>query len=92
MRFNNTPNVRVRPICSISVSADQKIILWDSADFAPIQSLLDLKESISTKFLWAHCTVKKGSRFSRSPAGMSLTKLSLAGNNLIIPAQGEFGN
>jgi hypothetical protein len=25
-----------------------------------------------------------------SPAGMSLTKLSLAGNNLIIPSQGEF--
>jgi hypothetical protein len=24
-------------------------------------------------------------------AGMSLTKLSLAGNNLIIPGQGEFG-
>jgi hypothetical protein len=26
-----------------------------------------------------------------SPAGMSLTKLSLAGNSLIIPGQGEFG-
>jgi hypothetical protein len=26
-----------------------------------------------------------------SPAGMSLTKLSLAGNSLIIPVQGEFG-
>ncbi len=26
-----------------------------------------------------------------SPAGMSLTKLSLAGNNLIIPGLGEFG-
>jgi hypothetical protein len=26
-----------------------------------------------------------------SPAGMSLTKLFLAGNNLIIPGQGEFG-
>jgi hypothetical protein len=26
-----------------------------------------------------------------SPAGMSLTKLSLAGNDLIIPDQGEFG-
>jgi hypothetical protein len=25
-----------------------------------------------------------------SPAGMSLTKLSLAGKNLIIPSQGEF--
>jgi hypothetical protein len=35
-------------------------------------------------------TVKKGIRFP-SPAGMSLTKLSLAGKNLIIPVQGEFG-
>jgi hypothetical protein len=26
-----------------------------------------------------------------SPAGMSLTKLSLARKNLIIPGQGEFG-
>jgi len=26
-----------------------------------------------------------------SPTGMSLTKLSLAGNNLIVPGQGEFG-
>jgi hypothetical protein len=38
---------------------------------------------------------KKAFRYS-SPAGMSLTKLSLGGNNLyiydvIIPAQGEFG-
>ncbi len=35
-------------------------------------------------------TVKKVSIFLSS-AGMSLTKLSLAGNNLIIPGQGEFG-
>jgi hypothetical protein len=33
-------------------------------------------------------TVKKGSRFSPSPDGMSITKLPLAGNNLIIPGQG----
>jgi hypothetical protein len=33
-------------------------------------------------------TVKKGCRFSHpSPAGMPLTKLSLAGNNLITPGQ-----
>ncbi len=36
-----------------------------------------------------HC--KKGQRISRPQAGMSLTKLSLAGNYLIIPGQGEFG-
>jgi hypothetical protein len=33
-------------------------------------------------------TVKKVSDF---PRGMSLTKISLAGNNLIIPGKGEFG-
>jgi hypothetical protein len=31
------------------------------------------------------------SDFSPSPAGMSLTKLSLVGNTLIFPSQGEFG-
>ncbi len=36
-------------------------------------------------------TVKKGWVFL-SPAGMSLTNLPLAGNNLIIPGQGEFGD
>jgi hypothetical protein len=36
-------------------------------------------------------TGKKRFEIFLSPAGMSLTKLSLAGNNLIIPAQGEFG-
>ncbi len=36
-------------------------------------------------------TVQKGYRFFPSPAGMWLTNLSLAGNNLIIPGQGEFG-
>jgi hypothetical protein len=35
-------------------------------------------------------TVKKVSGFP-SPVGMSLTKLFLASNNKIIPAQGEFG-
>jgi hypothetical protein len=34
--------------------------------------------------------LKKLSNFP-SPAGMSLNKLSLAGNNLIIPGYGEFG-
>ncbi len=29
--------------------------------------------------------------FSPSPAGMSLTKISLGGKILIIPGQGEFG-
>jgi hypothetical protein len=37
-----------------------------------------------------HCKIKRLAAFP-SPAGLSLTKLSLGGNNLIIPAQGEFG-
>jgi hypothetical protein len=36
-------------------------------------------------------TVKKSLSIFPSPAGMSLTKLSLAGKILIIPGQGEFG-
>jgi hypothetical protein len=36
-------------------------------------------------------TVKKILSIFLSPAGKSLTKLSLDGNNLIIPGQGEFG-
>jgi hypothetical protein len=36
-------------------------------------------------------TVKKRLAVFLFPAGMSLTKLSLAGNNLIIPGEGEFG-
>ncbi len=40
--------------------------------------------------MWTvHC--KKESPVFPSPAGMSLTKFSLAKNNLIIPGQGEFG-
>jgi hypothetical protein len=35
-------------------------------------------------------TVKKCLPFFPSPAGMSLTKLSLAGNHLIIPRQGDW--
>jgi len=41
-----------------------------------------------SKFL-LHC--KKRFSFFLYPAEMSLTKLPLDGNNLIIPGQGEFG-
>jgi hypothetical protein len=36
-------------------------------------------------------TVKKRLAVFPSPAGMSLTKLSLGENTIIIPGQGEFG-
>jgi hypothetical protein len=45
------------------------------------RSSADISETI-------HC--KKGLAVFPSPAGMSLTKLSLAGNNSIFPGQGEF--
>jgi hypothetical protein len=41
------------------------------------------------KISTVHC--KKRLAVFPSPAGMSLSELSLAGNNLIIPAYGEFG-
>ncbi len=50
---------------------------------APTSSFLSITREIM-------CTVKKLTIFP-SPACMSLTKLSLAGKNLIIPGQGEFG-
>jgi hypothetical protein len=36
-------------------------------------------------------TLKKRLMIFPSPAGMSLTKLPLGGNNLVISGQGEFG-
>ncbi len=47
-----------------------------------------VRESVA-KSERVHC--KKRLTIFPSPAGMSLTKLSQAGNNLSIPGQGEFG-
>jgi hypothetical protein len=44
------------------------------------------------KYVLCGYTVKKGYRFSLPPARMSLTKLSLAGNNLIVPGHGDIDN
>jgi hypothetical protein len=46
--------------------------------------------SFSLSFVLAPYTVKRLIIFT-SPAAMSLTKLSLGRNNLIIPSLGEFG-
>jgi hypothetical protein len=44
---------------------------------------------ISTRERAVHC--KKSLTIFPSPVGMSLTKLSLDVNNLLIPVQGQFG-
>ncbi len=46
-------------------------------------------EAIGLGVRITHC--KKRLSIFPSPGGMSLTKLSLAGNNKIFPSQGEFG-
>jgi hypothetical protein len=64
------------PLPVIFISGNQvRFIMTQSPDTAPLNLTLHNKKRLPI--------------FS-SPAGM-LTKLSLAGNNLIIPGQGEFG-
>jgi hypothetical protein len=52
---------------------------------------LRIKEDTCCTF---HCKVhcKKRCAVFPSAAGMSLTKISLYGSNIIIPNQGQFGN
>jgi hypothetical protein len=50
---------------------------------------LSCQRTLLLSDFFLHC--KKRFMTFPSPAGMSLTKLSLAGNNLILPGQGEFG-
>jgi hypothetical protein len=47
-------------------------------------------ETLNWAFLMLKHRKKRLATFP-SPAGISLTKLSLGGNNLAIPAQGEYG-
>jgi hypothetical protein len=52
-------------------------------------SLKTLNNIRARLYMYVHC--KKRLAIFPSPAVMSLTKLSQAGNNLIIPSQGELG-
>jgi hypothetical protein len=52
-------------------------------------SASDLLQTLTQNFPTIY-TVKRLAIFT-SPAGISLTKLAKAGNNLIIPGQGEYG-
>jgi hypothetical protein len=61
-----------------------------SASPSPRQAfIIQLKTSVLGKQGPRYTVIKRLAIFP-SPALMSLTKLSLAGNNLIIPGQGEF--
>jgi hypothetical protein len=53
----------------------------------------DCKRDFSLTNKWITITVHRKKRLATFPysAGMSPTKLFLEGNNLVIPAQGEFG-
>jgi hypothetical protein len=77
---------------AVTGSLDGKLIVWDcwtgnkiQEKFALLYTLLLTKKAISLEL---HC--KKG-KIIPSLARMSLTKLSMAWNNLIIYGLGEFG-
>jgi hypothetical protein len=55
----------------------------------PTMQLQSRKGKQQRPTMQLHC--KKRLAIFPSPARMSLTKLSLAGKNVIIPGQGEFG-
>ncbi len=65
-------------------SKEQNTILFDYSSSQKKSLFADLQ-------IWGYLHCKKRLAVFPSPAGMSLTKLSLVGNNLIIPGQGEFG-
>jgi hypothetical protein len=69
----------LREIVTEQKYSEKKLQIVDVIHLASVED--DLKK--------VHC--KKRFAIFPSPAGMSLTKLSLAGNNLNIPVQGEFG-
>jgi hypothetical protein len=48
------------------------------------------KKRVTSVVFHCYYTVKKGLLFSHPQFGISLTNLSLAGNNQSIPRQGEF--
>jgi hypothetical protein len=61
----------------------------DSVSATALSYVIVSYQSAAAGFAAPHC--KKMLPIFPSPGRMSLTKLSLAGNILIIPGQGEFG-
>ncbi len=86
----------VNSFYSINKSVDLTegaLLLIQYSDMTVLIPALNLAVLIIRYHTWLfqvlHC--KKRLVVFPSPGGMSLTKLSLAGTNLIIPGQGEFG-
>ncbi len=74
---------------------DEGIVSDQSYEYEDVVVSTSTDNKMRTKVRWRmsfknplHC--KKLFAIFPSPAGMSLINLSLDGNNLIIPAQGEF--
>jgi hypothetical protein len=59
--------------------------------FQKLNTLLCIKKQTRNRHAKRYLFTVKNLTIFPSPAGMSLTKLSLDGNSLIIPVQGEFG-
>ncbi len=85
-------SLRFFPILRVQVSR-LDLFSANMFDYAKLYStagnVLEIWVKIKWKLLDTY-TVKKLSIFL-SPAGISVTKLPLAGNNLFIPGQGKFG-
>ncbi len=80
---------RVRCEKSTKYSLLQKVSQQSLGDVVSAPPILGGERFTQRHYQTVHC--KKRFLVFPSPAGMSLTKLSLAGKSLIIPAQGEFG-
>ncbi len=75
------PSLSLCDLFELIYKKGKKICLW-------FRTFTTLHQFIILLFRY---TVKNCYRFSRPLAGMTLTKLTLAGNDLIIPGQEEFG-
>ncbi len=82
--------IRQKQYTDASKSRDAIETIGTTAATSAISATADKPEIIGTTTA-TPCTVKKRLATFPSPARMSLTKLSLGGNNLIISTQGEFG-
>ncbi len=88
--FRRSPNRRsrsklLRQQIHFPININIKFAMWRLAEFAIVAWPL------ATSGVWRSYTVKKRLATFPFPDEMSLTELCLGWNNLIIPAEGEFG-